>query len=295
MRGAFLFGLLLCQAGVCAAANIYVDNLTGDDRRNGLEQKSYGAGNGPVRSITKALRLANKGDRIILANNPGHPYRESIAVSGGFNSGIATFPFEIIGNGATLDGSLPLADAEWEFVSGEIFRVRPPKGSYQRLFLNDQPVAFVPSTGEARAQLKPLQWTLANGYIYFHCEQKTLPTSYNLSCCGLQTGITIYQVDGVQISDLTVRGFQLDGVNAADTTRKTKLLGVTSVDNGRSGFTVAGASRVTIDQCTGAGNGNSQLRCEGYSQTTIRDTELDEKTAPALVRDGGKVFVVQPN
>ena len=65
---------------------------------------------------------------------PGDPYRESIAVSGGYHSGIATFPFEIIGNGSTLDGSLALADAEWEFVSGDIFRVRPPKVRFNGCF-----------------------------------------------------------------------------------------------------------------------------------------------------------------
>jgi hypothetical protein len=287
--------LLCLQAGVAIAANIYVDNVTGDDRRNGLEPKSYGVGNGPVRTITKALRLANKGDRIVLTNNPGQPYRESIAISGGFHCGIATFPFELIGNGATLDGSLSLLEAEWEFVSGNLFRVRPPRGAHQRLFLNGQQVEFVPSTGEARAVLKPLQWTLLAGQIYFCCEQGKIPQSYDLSCCGLRTGITIYQVDDVLISDLTVRGFQLDGVNAHDMAYKTKLLGVVSTDNGRSGFTVGGASRVTLDQCTGAGNGNSQLRVEGFSQATIRDCELDEKSAPALIRDGGRVFVIQAN
>lgn len=295
MRGAWLLGLIWLNASLCAAANIYVDNLTGDDRRNGLEPKSFGVGNGPVRTITKALRLANKGDRIVLTNNPGNPYRESIAISGGFHSSIANFPFEIIGNGATLDGSLSLAEAEWEFVAGDTFRVRPPRGAHQRLFLNDQPAVYVPSIGDARAELKPLQWTLAGGQIYFCCEKTKIPAGYNLSCCGLQTGITIYQVDGVLVSDLTVRGFQLDGVNAADTARNTRLLGVVSTDNGRSGFTVGGASRVTLDQCTGTGNGNSQLRVEGFSQTTVRDCELDETSAPALVRDGGRVFVIKPN
>jgi hypothetical protein len=295
MRTFLVLSFLWLTAGICAAADIYVDNLTGDDRRNGLEPKSYGVGNGPVRTITKALRLAQKGDRIFLTNNPGVPYRESIAISGGFHSGIATFPFQLIGNGATLDGSLSLAEAEWEFVTGETFRVRPPRGAHQRLFLNDQPAEFVASVGDARAQLKPLQWTLLQGQIYFCCEKGKLPTSYNLSCCGLRTGITIYQVEDVVVTDLIVRGFQLDGVNAADTAFKTKLLGVVSQDNGRSGFTVAGASRVTLDQCTSAGNGNSQLRAEGYSQTTIRDCELNPASAPALVRDGGRVFQVQAN
>jgi hypothetical protein len=294
MRTALFIGLLLLQGGSALAGDIFVDNLVGDDRRNGREPATIGVGIGPVRTITKALRLANKGDRIVLANHPGLPYRESITISGGYHSGIAGFPFELIGNGATLDGSLPLAEAEWEFIAGETFRVRPPRGAHQRLFNNDQPLEFVAPRGEVRPVLKPLQWTLLGGQIYFCCEKNKLPTSYNLSCCGLQTGITLYQVDDVLIIDLIVRGFQLDGVNAADTARKTKLLGVVSIDNGRSGFTVAGASRVTLDQCTGAGNGNSQLRAEGFSQTTVRDSELDPKSAPALVQDGGRVFKVEP-
>lgn len=295
MRSVLLIALIWLQAEICFAANIYVDNLTGDDRRNGLEPVSVGVGNGPVRTIAKAMRLASKGDRVLLVNNPGRPYRESIAISGGYHSGFATFPFELIGNGATLDGSFSLVDAEWEFVSGDIFRVRPPRGAHQRLFIDDQLVEFVPPAGDARPALKPLQWTLLAGQIYFCCEKDKLPRYYNISCCGLQTGITIYQVDHVVISDLIVRGFQLDGVNAADNARRTTLLGVTSQDNGRSGFTVAGASRVTLDQCTGIGNGNSQLRAEGYSQTRIHNCELDETSAPSLLRDGGRVFLVNPN
>lgn len=293
MRAAFLFGLLLLPTASVLAGDLFVDNVVGDDRRNGREPATLGVGIGPVRTISKALRLANKGDRIILANHPGQPYRESIAISGGYNSGIAGFPFELIGNGATLDGSLSLLDAEWEFVAGDVFRVRPPRGAFQRLFLSEQPAEFVTPAGDARPALKPLQWTLVAGQIYFCCEKNKLPSSYDLSCCGLQTGITIYQTDNVLVQDLIVRGFQLDGVNAADTARQTKLLGVVSIDNGRSGFTVAGASRVLLDQCTGAGNGNSQLRAEGYSQTKVRDSELDPKSAPAVVQDGGRVFKIE--
>ncbi|QDU29810.1 hypothetical protein ETAA8_49250 [Anatilimnocola aggregata] len=294
MRGRLLecSFLWFALAATCSAADIYVDNVTGDDRRNGRATTSIGVGNGPVRTIAKALRLANKGDRVILANN-AEPYRESVAISGGYHSGLATYPFELIGNGATIDGSLSLATAEWEFVTGEIFRVRPPRGSFQRLFIDNVPAEFVQPTGDARPVLNPKQWTLLSGWIYFCVEKDKLPSSYDLSCCGLQTGITLYQVQDVVITDLTVRGFQLDGVNAADNARQAKLLGVISIDNGRSGFTVGGASRVTLDQCDAAGNGNSQLRAEGYSQTRVRDCDFDDKSAPALVSDGGRVFRVE--
>ncbi len=295
MRGALLFGLIWLQAGACLAADIFVNNLTGDDRRNGHEPISLGVGNGPVRTIAKALRLATKGDRVILADNVGYPYRESISISGRHHQGIATFPFELVGNGATLDGSLSLVAAEWEHVEGDVFRVRPPRGAFQRLFLDNLPAQFVQPTGDARPQLQPKQWTLLAGQIYFCVEKNKLPSSYDIACCGLTTGITLYQVEDVVVSNLIVRGFQLDGVNAADNMRQVVLLGVTSSDNGRSGFTVAGAARVTLDQCMAAGNGNSQLRAEGYSQTKVRECDFDEKSAPALIRDGGRVFLVQPN
>ncbi|WP_425614505.1 hypothetical protein NA78x_004374 [Anatilimnocola sp. NA78] len=296
MRSGLLGTSLLwfALAATCSAADLYVNNVTGDDRRNGQEPTSFGAGNGPVRTIAKALRLANKGDRIILAVNP-EPYRESIAISGGYHSGLPNFPFQIVGNGATLDGRLSLADAEWEFVTGDIFRVRPPRGAFQRLFLDDQLAEFVKPVGDARPVLQPKQWTLLSGFIYFCAEKDQIPSHYNLSCCGLTTGITLYQVHDVIVSDLIVRGFQIDGVNAADNVRESKIQGVVSNENGRSGFTVAGASRVFIDQCDAAGNGNSQLRTEGYSQTRVRESEFDEKSAPALVNDGARVFRVEAN
>lgn len=293
--GLLAIALAILSSVAVSAADLFVDNVTGDDRRSGQAINTDGAGNGPVRTITKALRLANKGDRIILKNNEGQPYRESIAISGGFHSGLAGFPFELIGNGATLDGSLSLLDAEWEFVSGDIFRVRPPRGAYQRLFLDNVPADFVAPQSSARPQLKPKEWTLVAGYIYFRVETGKLPSSYDLSCCGLQTGITLYQCDNVLVQDLTIRGFQIDGVNAADTARNVKILGVISMDNGRSGFTTAGASRVLLDGCASGGNGNSQLRAEGYSQTTIRDCQLDPTSAPAIVYDGGKVFGAPAN
>jgi hypothetical protein len=279
---------------VASAADIYVNNVQGDDRRNGQAPESLGVGNGPVRTIAKAMRLADKGDRVILAAT-GQPYRESVTVSGGHHSGMIGFPFELVGNGATLDGSISLAEADWEFVSGDIFRVRPPRGAFQRLFIGGEPVEFVSPAGDLRPQLKPKQWTLIEGWIYFRVEKDLLPGSYDLSCGGRGTGITLYQVDGVVIRDLNVRGFQLDGINAHDTAREVEIVGVSSSQNGRSGFTVAGASRVMLDQCSASGNGNSQLRVEGYSQTKVRECDFDEASAPALVHEGGRLFRVEAN
>jgi hypothetical protein len=279
---------LLLAAGSAAARDIFVDNLLGDDRRAGTAAAVAGEGGGPCRSISKALRIALPGDRIVVANT-AQPYRESITIQGPNHSGGDRFPLVIVGNGATLDGTMPLADASWEHVGNSTFRTRPPHMSYQQLFLDDQPaVRKQPPPGEL-PQLAPRHWCLSQGWIYFCVEAGKLPQAYNLSCCGEQVGITLYQVHDVIVQDLTVRGFWLDGVNCHDNVRRTDLLHITAKDNGRSGISVGGSSRVRLDACTAAGNGAAQVRVEAYSIVHMLENNLDGTSAPTVVREGGRI------
>jgi hypothetical protein len=163
--------------------------------------------------------------------------------------------------------------------------------SYQQVFLGDLPAVRVASVDGRVPDLKPLEWCLLNGYIYFCVEQDKLPDSYDISCCGGKTGITLYNVHDVVISGLTIRGFHLDGLNAHDNVRRTDIIEVTSNSNGRSGLSVGGASRVRIENCTAAGNGAAQVRTEAYSITQINGGAFDETMAPALVSEGGRVIV----
>lgn len=287
--GLLFFGL----ASTSLAIDIFVDNRNGDDRRNGRTPTSEGAASGPVRTIEKAIRLCGgAGDRIILINS-GVPYREQVAVQGPRCSGTAEQPFEIIGNGCILDGRASLVGAEWEHHRDNVFRVRPTYMSFQQVFLGDAPAVRRFSDDGLTPDLKPLEWCLLDGYIYFRVEQDKLPDSYDISCCGAKTGITLYNCHDVVISDLTIRGFHLDGLNAHDNVRRTDILGVTSVDNGRSGFSVGGASRVRIEECTAGGNGAAQVRTEGYSITQLNRGAFDPASAPALVREGGRVLLKQ--
>jgi hypothetical protein len=238
--------------------------------------------------MAKALRIASAGDRIILANT-GVPYRESITLQAARHSGTSYRPFELVGNGAILDGTIPLAEADWESVGNYIFRTRPDRMSYQQLFLDDQPlVRRQPLPGQA-PQLGVLEWCLLQGYIYFRCEKDRLPQSYNLTCCYEQVGITLYDVHDVIVQDLVVRGFYLDGVNAHDTVRTTDLIAITAKDNGRSGISIGGACRVRVDTCSLAGNGAAQLRTEGYCIVRTIANSIDPATAPALVQEGGRI------
>lgn len=286
MRAAILV-LCLMISGAAAARDIFVNNQTGDDRRGGTLPEAQGV-LGPCRTIGKALRIAGHGDHIVIANT-GEPYREGITLQGGRHSGSDVFPFTIVGNGATLDGSVTLAFAAWEYVGGEVFRTRPPYLSSQILLLDDQPAVRRPAAPGQFPRLAPREWCLAGGFLYFRVEPGNLPQSYHLSCCGDQTGITLYDVRDVIVQDLTIKGFWLDGVNCHDNVRRSDLVRITARDNGRSGISVGGASRVRLDTCTAAGNGAAQVRMEGFCRVQMLDNKLDPASAPALVKEGGTV------
>jgi hypothetical protein len=291
MRTYFLLAALfwLAAGSAAPARDIFVDNVNGDDRRGGTLPISQGESGGPCRSIAKALRIAKPSDRIIIADT-GQPYRESISVQGGRHSGTGDFPFEIIGNGATLDGRISLADNDWEYVAANVFRTRPPLMSYQQLFLGDAVAVRRFVTAGKFPRLEPLEWVLLEGWIYFRVEEGKLPQSYDLLCCGEQAGITLYDVHDVIVSDLVVRGYQLDGVNCHDTVRRSDLVNVTCIENGRSGISIGGACRVRVDTCTAAGNGAAQMRVEGYCIVQTIGNVFDAATAPAIVREGGTII-----
>jgi hypothetical protein len=289
MRIAFAATIVILLLGASAhARDIFVDNVLGDDRRAGTMAAVAGETGGPCRSIAKALRIALPGDRIVVAKT-ARPYRESITIQGPRHSGDDRYPLVIVGNGATLDGTFSLADARWEHVGKGTFRTRPPHLSYQQLFLDDAPLARKqPPEGEF-PKLAPREWCLFQGWIYFCVEAGKLPPLYNLSCCGEQVGITLYEVHDVVVQDLAVRGFWLDGVNCHDNVKRTDLVRITASHNGRSGISIGGSSRVRIDTCAASGNGAAQVRVEGYCTVQMLDNELDTQSAPALLREGGRI------
>jgi hypothetical protein len=162
--------------------------------------------------------------------------------------------------------------------------------SHAGLFLGGKPLIRRPApSGSALAQLRPLEWSLYLGHIYFRGEKDKLPRDYELYYTALPVGVTLYDVHDVILSDLVIQGFQLDGVNAHDNVFQTSLVGLTCRGNGRSGISVGGASRLRVHGCVLAENGTAQVRTEGPSQTEVSDCQISEATAPAIVREGGLI------
>jgi len=290
-RCSLILTAYLACASIAPGRDIYVDNVGGDDRHTGHAAVSTSAGTGPCRTIARALRAAVRGDQIVLAAT-GTPYRESITLEGGRRSGYASRPFVIRGNGAILDGSAPVPEDAWEHYRGEIFRFRPRRTSHQQLFVDDVPAERRRATSDGKLpDLKPLQWYMSDRYIYFRPEAGKLPQNHNVTYADQQVGITLYKVERVTIQNLTVQGFQLDGINAHDGVFQSELVNVTARGNGRSGISVGGASRVKMDGCVVGNNGAAQLRTEGWSKTEITRCDLIPNTAPGIVCSGGRVLV----
>ena len=109
MPSRILFIAVLCLANATSvsARDLFVNNVDGDDLRDGSSPTVTGTRGGPCRTIMRALQLARNGDHVILAQ-AGQPYRESITLQAEPHSGNPGRPFMIMGNGAILDGSVPV-------------------------------------------------------------------------------------------------------------------------------------------------------------------------------------------
>jgi len=285
-----LFTLALFAGQLASAATIYVDNVGGDDLLDGVQPARTG-GSGPVRSLRKALKICHAGDRILLANS-GQPYRETISLSAAEHCGTALSPFILDGQGAVLDGTEAVPGDAWENQRGPVFRFRPPHSTYQQLFLDGKPAVerkLLP--GQTRLpELEPLQWYRRGADLYFCVEADKLPRSYNLACSQRQTGITLYHVHDVLISNLVVQGFRLDGININDGVRNCEVVDVTSRGNGRSGVTVSGSSKARIEGCLIGDNGEEQILLEGVSTTIVDKCQLIANTGPAITNRGAKLI-----
>lgn len=277
-----LGGWILCGAAAlfaagsdAAARDIFVHNQAGDDRSNGSTAEQIDEKLGPVRTIRRAVQIAQKCDRIVVANT-GVPYRECITLQGGRNSGLPGVPFILEGNGAVLDGSRKLSFSDWHPVGKDLFGYYPKKITYTRLYLDGKPAEQVPVPADAKSlpKLEPKQWARFGGVVYFRVEPTKMIDDYDLSASQHDVGVTLYQVEHVIVANFVVQGYRLDGFNAADNMRDALVEGVVSRGNGRSGLTVAGSSRLTVAGSVLGDNAEAQLRVEGHSITKVEETKL---------------------
>jgi hypothetical protein len=270
---------LLSLVGPAIARDVFVNNVSGNDRFDGRSAVNE-ADSGPVRSLDRALRVVDRGGRVVLAKT-GEPYREMISLSDVHQRGYPDRPLVIAGNGATLDGTVTAAQGAWRYENDHIFSFRPRRLAYQQLFRDGEPLPHVRRASflGSRIGLRPLEWTLLADRVALRVEEGRLPEQYALRHAGLQTGITLYNTQHVRIEDLIIQGFQQDGINAHELVTECELVRVECRANGRSGISVGGTSRVKITDSSCYDNGRAQLRVEGLARVMAQQSDFGTEQA----------------
>ena len=266
------------------AKDIYVSQRLGHDRNSGDQAENTGALIGPVRTLKRALELAENGDRLVL-DPSGGPYRESITLFGHKHSGEPNYPFIIEGQGAVLDGTEPLPKEIWQHYRGDVYRfqptMKPVDFTFFSLFDDDKPLPRVTASSDAAdlPDLKPGEWCLYKGLVYFLAEPQKSPMygdHYTLSYSARMCGITLVHVRNVRIHDLNVQGFQIDGISAINTAQHIVLHTVVCRANGRSGVTIGGASTLSAGYGTFADNRTTQVLSLPYSKGLLFECDVPE-------------------
>ena len=275
---------LLAVCSTASARNVYVNNLAGSDRFDGLSEVRDSGLVGPVRSLQRALLVANFGDTIVIANT-GTPYNESLHLTGARHSGNEDVPFRVLGNGATLTGRWTVPPDCWKAEGTNIWSFEPPKKGYYQLFRDDQSVEQfgVLRDRYSVAGLKVGQYAVFQGRVFYRTGKGEDPRLMNFMMPQMTTGISLYGVRNVIVQDINVEHFRIDGLNAHDLCRNVLIRKVSSAQNSRSGMTVAGSSRVVLRNCEVKGNGANSLRIRERGEADVQDCKLDVEAS--LIRE----------
>ena len=284
---AFVLEIMVPSQCGLSAAELEVDNLRGSDlqtrENNGQTRTAY-------LTIQRAIDHASIGDTIRIRNT-SKPYRECVSINSNHQLGTTIYPLIIEGSGATLDGSKPLGTLDWHALGKDLFELKARSPGYIRLLAeSDQPVPENLGKVVDLAELKPLQYGRINGSIFFCAKPGEVPQSYGLRGSVEQTGITLYDTSNIVIRDLKVVGYRLDGINCHDLVNNVRFENIVAAENGRSGFSIGGASKVIIKGGELRGNGESQIRSEGQSETELVGVKIEAGKTKAIDQSSGRVF-----
>lgn len=277
--------ILLNVATSSIAEVYYVNNRTGHDRNDGIVDKPLTVVSGPVRSVSRALELADFGDTIVIANT-GKPYYDNLTFQGEKNSGAPERPFRMIGNGATLTGAMVVPPSAWKEAARDVWQVVPFRKGHFQLIRDGQALPEVrPAAGEVWPTLPELQvdqWCVWHGSIYYRCEPLVEPSALNMAIARRTCGITVFSAHDIVISDLTIQHFRLDGVNLHDLASHVELERLTLRENGRAGLAIGGSSTAQISASSVERNRDHSVLIQEAAAIALEDCIVD--AAPTVVQ-----------
>lgn len=231
------------------ASTIYVNNLLGRDASDGTVAEPIDRVTGPVRSLDRASALAGPSDTIHLANT-GQPYHGDLRLFGRRHSGIAALPFRVVGNGAVISGAKPVPSASWRTVGG-LWQLAPRRKGRFLLLRNGSPLPRhkFERNGPAPTleSIPDGHWGVWRGKIYYRTTELLDTNVGNLSIATGDCGITLFAVRHVQIENLVVQHWRLDGISSPGLCFDVVLKNVVCRENARSGLVVSGTSKIRAE------------------------------------------------
>lgn len=277
--------LAVALAITCSSANardIYVDNLVGSDQFDGRLQVPTDSGSGPVRSLRRAMQLVNFGDRVVL-KRAGAVYYDSLSFTGSRFSGSPQNPFTLVGNGATLSGLRVVPPAGWRPAGQDLWKLTLTRKGFNRLLRDGKllPEVIPGDSVNPLESLNPGEWVAWRGSLYFR-QDGDRPATQQFTYAAEQTGLTLYQVSNVRITDVTFRDFRFDGVHAQNMCESVVLENVNCINNGRAGVAISGTSDVEVIGGRMADNGRAQIRLSHPGGLNLRDVEMEGE--PTLIK-----------
>ena len=274
-RLGLVLGVLFVLKGV-SATEIFVDNSTGIDTNDGTTTVLREGNTGPVRTLGRATQLASFADAIVLKNT-GVPYYSSLSLTGQRHSGTRSFPFVIVGNGATISGLRSVPPERWQQINSTLWKLTLTRKGYYRLLREGLSLPeLIPGEGkDPLRDLAPGSWMSWRGSLYFHQDVIDPPSRQQFSYAADQTGISLHQVNHVLIKDVTLQHFRFDGLRAQGICDNIILDNVHALENGHAGIVSSGASKLELFGGTIARNGRHQLLILDRSIATVHDIEID--------------------
>lgn len=249
-----------------------VDPPAGDDRGDGLAM--------PLKTIARAIRLAQPGDTIDLACATYYEVADFTLKHGEIGR-----PITLDGHGAVLDGSDPVRAKDWQALGDGLFRkqhlMRMDEAILGRWFmLFDGRMVHMGRTSKGPkaplkkpAELRPGEWTYVqdDDAFYIRIQPGQDLDAANVRYPARQAGI----VESMATSHITIRNVTCthvynDGCNIHGITRDCRFENITALECGDDGFSAHDDCQCTIDAFRSIGN-STGLADTGISETHYRN------------------------
>jgi hypothetical protein len=293
------FAVVAVWFGVGAAAcgrDIYVDNAAGDDRYDGGSRTAQYGRRGALRSLQRATTIARPGDRILVLNT-GMSLRESVAIDGRRQpGGTPGYPIVIEGNGAVLDGTIPVEPGDGNAFGFGLFRlddVGGPTHARDWLFVNGTPAPRGrDGSSTARPQLAVGQFAVWQGWFAFRAEPGKTLADYRFAFSKRDCGVAVYRSGYWKIRDLTIRGFRGEGVQVRGPCTEIAFERCRFEFNGHAGAAVGNLASPTFADCHATHNGRVGVVVNNHARLKLERVKLSDNPKDSIVEIGARVETI---